>query len=161
MPGTLLVLLAFALLIAGVVGSLTPQVPGALLSLAGVLVYWGASGFTEPGTLVLASLVLVGLVTVAVDWLGGAVAAKAGGASTGTAIVAGLVGLVLFLFTGLLGVLVGVAGTVFALEYHRQRDARAGAKAALVTTAGMLGSAVVQALLTGAMLITMVGVALW
>ena len=41
---TALVVLAFALLVGGVVGSLVPQVPGALLSLAGVFAYWYATG---------------------------------------------------------------------------------------------------------------------
>ncbi len=154
-------LVAFALLLAGVVGSLTPQVPGAPFSLAGVLVYWWGSGFSEPGVLLLAALVLVGVATWAVDWLGGVVGAKVGGASTKTAIVAGLVGLVLFVATGLgpIGMLLGVAGTVFALEFYRQQDARAGAKAAAVTTAAMLGSTVVQTLLTASVLLAMVVVA--
>jgi uncharacterized protein YqgC (DUF456 family) len=153
-------LVAFALLVAGVVGSLAPQVPGAPFSLAGVLVYWWGSGFAEPGLVVVSLLLVVGVLTWVVDWVGGAVAAKVGGASTKTAILAGLVGLVLFFVTGPVGILLGVAVTVFALEFYRQQDARASAKAAAVTTAGMLGSAVVQALLTGSMLLAMVGVAL-
>ena len=149
---------AFALLVAGVVGSVTPQLPGAPFSLAGVLVYWWGSGFSDPGVFVLSALVVVALLTWVVDWVGGAAAAKIGGASTKTAIAAGLVGLVLFFFTGPLGVLAGVAVTVFAIEFYRQRDAQASLKAAAVTTAGMLGSAVVQALLTASILLAMVGV---
>jgi len=156
----LLVVVAFALLVGGVVGSLTPQVPGAALSLAGVYTYWYASGMTDPGTLLLAALTLVAVLTWVVDWAGGAVAARVGGASNWTALLAGLVGLVLFFVTGPLGVLLGVAGTVFAVEFYRQEDARGGAKAALVTTAGMLASGVVQALLTGTILIAMLAVAL-
>lgn len=158
---TLVPLLAFVLLVAGVVGSLVPQVPGAPLSIAGVLVYWWGSGFTEPGTFVLAALLAVGLLTLAIDWLGGAVAAKVGGASTTTAVVAGVVGIVLFFVAGgPIGMILGMALTVFLVEYYRQNDARAGAKAALVTTLGILSSAVMQAVLTGAMLATMVLVAL-
>lgn len=152
---------AFALLVGGVVGSLTPQVPGAVLSTAGVLVYWWASGFSEPGTVVLAGLLVVGLATWAVDWLGGAVAARVGGASTRTAVLAGLVGFLLFFVTGPVGMLLGVAATVFVAEYVRGRDARAGAKAAAVTTLGMLGSAVVQAVLTAGMLAAVVAVHLF
>jgi len=151
---------AFVLLIAGVVGSITPQLPGAPFSIAGVLVYWWGTGFVEPRPLVLALLLAAGVLTWAVDWLGGVVGAKVGGASTKTAIAAGLVGLVLFFATGLgpIGLVLGVAGTVFALEFYRQQDARASAKAAAVTTAAMLGSAVVQALLTGSILLAMVAV---
>ncbi|GGN90306.1 MULTISPECIES: DUF456 domain-containing protein [Haloarcula] len=156
----LLVGLAFALLVAGVVGSLIPQMPGAPVSLAGVYLYWVATGMTEPGTLLLAVLTLVGVLTWVVDFVGGAVAARVGGASNVTAVLAGLVGLVLFFLTGPLGIILGVAATVFAVEFYRQEDARKGLKAALVTTAGMLASGVVQALLTGSILVTMLVVAL-
>lgn len=152
-----LVVLAFLLLVGGVVGSLVPQVPGALLSLAGVFTYWYATG--DPGLWVLAGLVLVGALTWVVDFAGGAISARVGGASTTTAVLAGVVGLVLFFVTGPLGIILGVAGTVFAVEFYRQQDARRGLKAALVTTAGMLASSVVQALLTGSILVAMLGVA--
>jgi len=155
-----LILVAFVLLVAGVVGSLVPQVPGAPISLAGVYVYWVGSGMSEPGIVLLGLLTAVGVLTWVVDFAGGAVAARVGGASTGTAVLAGLVGLILFFVTGPLGIVLGVAATVFAVEFYRQRDARGGAKAALVTTLGMLASGIVQALLTGSMLVTMAVVAL-
>ena len=147
---TVLVGLAFVLLVAGVVGSLVPQVPGALLSLAGVYSYWYATG--RPGLGLLVTLTLVGVLTWVVDF--------AGGASTTTAVLAGVVALVLFFVTGPLGVILGVALTVFVVEFYRQRDARKGLQATLVTTAGMLASSFVQALLTGSILLAMVGVAL-
>jgi len=153
-----LVVLAFALLVGGVVGSLVPQVPGALLSLGGVLAYWYATG--DPGTFVLATLLLVAVLTWVVDFAGGAISARVGGASNWTAVLAGVVGAVLFFVTGPLGMILGVAVTVFGLEFYRQQDARKGLKAALVTTVGMLASSVVQALLTGSILVAMVGVAL-
>lgn len=153
-----LVVLAFVLLVAGVAGSLVPQVPGALLSLAGVFTYWYATG--EPGLALLVALTLVGVLTWVVDLFGGAIAARAGGAANSTALLAGVVGLVLFFLTGPLGIILGVAGTVFAVEFYRQQDARKGLKAALVTTVGMLASSVAQALLTGSILLAMVGVAL-
>jgi len=152
-----LVVLAFVLLVAGVVGSLIPQVPGAPISLAGVYLYWFATG--DPGTLLLATLSVVAVLTWLVDFLGGAIAARVGGASNATAVLAGVAGLILFFVTGPIGIILGVALTVFAIEFYRQRDARKGLKAALVTTGGMLASGVVQALLTGSILATMVVVA--
>ena len=71
-----------------------------------------------------------------------------------------MVGLVLFFVTGPLGIIFGVAATVFVVEFYRQEDARQSLKAALVTTAGMLASGVAQAALTGSILLAMVGVAL-
>jgi uncharacterized protein YqgC (DUF456 family) len=153
-----LVVLAFVLLVGGVVGSLVPQVPGAPISVAGVYTYWYATG--EPGVLLLAALTLVGVLTWVVDFVGGAVAARVGGASTTTAVLAGVVGLLLFFVTGPLGIILGVAATVFVVEFYRQEDARKSLKAALVTTAGMLASGVAQAALTGSILLAMVGVAL-
>lgn len=154
-----LVVLAFGLLVAGVVGSLVPQVPGAPISIAGVYCYWFATG--EPGPILLAALTLVGLLTWVIDFAGGAVAARVGGASTKTAVLAGVVGLVLFFVTGPLGIILGVALTVFVVEFYRQQNARKGLKAALVTTAGMLASGVAQAALTGSILVAMVGVAVF
>ena len=153
-----LVVLAFVLLVAGVVGSLVPQVPGAPISLGGVYLYWFATG--DPGTVLLVTLTVVAVLTWLVDFLGGAVAARVGGASNATAVLAGVVGLVLFFVTGPIGIILGVALTVFIVELVRQRDARKGLKAALVTTAGMLASGVVQALLTGSILVTMLVVAI-
>ena len=153
-----LVVLAFVLLVGGVVGSLVPQVPGAPISVAGVYTYWYATD--EPGALLLVALTLVGVLTWVVDFVGGAVAARVGGASTTTAVLAGVVGLVLFFVTGPLGIILGVAATVFVVEFYRQEDARQSLKAALVTTAGMLASGVAQAALTGSILLAMVGVAL-
>jgi uncharacterized protein YqgC (DUF456 family) len=153
-----LVVLAFVLLVGGVVGSLVPQVPGAPISVAGVYTYWYATG--DPGVLLLAALTLVGVLTWVVDFVGGAVAARVGGASTTTAVLAGVVGLLLFFVTGPLGIILGVAVTVFVVEFYRQEDARKSLKAALVTTAGMLASGVAQAALTGSILLAMVGVAL-
>lgn len=160
MVGTL-AWVALGLLVLGVVGSLIPGLPGAILSLAGVYLFWWQSGYTEPGLLLLVGLTLVGLLTVAVDWLAGALAAKASGASTGTTVLAGLAGLVLLFVAGPVGVIVGIAGVVFAVEFYRNGDAEASLRSAAITTLGMLGSNLVQALLTGSMLAVMVFVVVW
>lgn len=151
----LVVLAALALLVGGVVGSVTPVVPGGLLSAAGVLLYWWHTGYADPHVLVVVGLVLVGVTAVAVDWLAGAVAAKAGGASTEAAVLAAVVGLLALVVLGPFGLLVGTVGTVFVVEYYRNRDAPGGARAAAVTALGMLASNVVQMALTGGVLVAM------
>lgn len=151
-----LTLLAVALLCLGVVGSVVPAVPGALLSLAGVLLYWWSTGYAEPSVVVLAAFVLVGLFAAAVDYLAGPLAAGAGGASVWTIAAAGGVGFVLFFVAGPLGVLLGIAGTVFLLELRRHGDVRRGGTAALYAVVGVLGSALVQVLLTASMLVAFV-----
>lgn len=151
-----LALLAIGIAAIGVVGSVVPAVPGALLSVAGVLLYWWSTGYVDPSLPVLAGLLVVGVLAVAVDWLGGAVAAGAGGASRWTMLAAGLVGGVLFFLVGPLGVVLGVAGTVFALEVNRHGDLEKGGRAALYAVVGVLGSAVVQVLLTGSIFVALV-----
>lgn len=146
-------LVAIALLVFGVIGSLLPAIPGALLSLAGVLLYWWGSGYTEPVPVVLAGFVLLALLALATDWLGGAVSARAGGASLMTTVLAGLAGLVLLFFVGPLGVILGVAGVVFLAEVRRHGDAHRGVRTAAFATAGLLASAVAQVGLTGLLLV--------
>lgn len=154
-------LLALALAAAGVIGSFVPLLPGAVLSLGGVYLYWFATGYTEPGLLVLAALTAVGLATVAVDWLGGAVAAKAGGASTRLAVAAGVVGLVGLVLAGPIGLFAGVAGTVFAVEYAESRNRNESLRAAAYTTVGLLATNVLQAVLTLSIFVGLLAVAVF
>lgn len=151
----LVVILAVVLLIAGVVGSVVPLIPGAFLSLGGVYLYWWHTGYTDPGTIVLVALTLVGIVTLLVDWLAGAIAAKVSGASTRTTAAAGIVGALLFLVAGPVGVLLGIAGTVFVIESAGGTSTDRSLKIAISTTLGVMASALVQALLTFSILVAM------
>jgi len=143
---------AVVLLVAGVVGSAIPSVPGPLLSLAGVAAYWLGGG-TAVGTLTLVALAAVGVVAVVADWLAGTLAAKYGGASWTASILGGLVGLVLLFVVGPVGVVLGLAATVFAVEALR-KDPRHATRAAAYSTVGALGSVVVQVAIAVAMLAT-------
>ena len=146
---------ALALAALGVVGSLLPAVPGATLSLAAVLLYWWSTGYTDPSLVVLVGFALVALAALGVDVAGSALAVRAGGASPLTAAVALVAGLVLGLVTGPLGFVVGVAGAAFAVELYRTGESEASVRAALYATVGVLGSAVVQALLTLSLLVAL------
>jgi hypothetical protein len=148
-------LVAIALAVVGVVGVVVPLLPGALLSVAGALLYWWSTGYTDPSLPVLAALVFVGVLTVVLDYFGGAIAARAGGASSLTT-GAVVVGLVLLVVTGPVGFLLGIAATVFAVEFYRNEDAEASVRVALYATVGVLASTVVQVLLTSAMLVVLV-----
>jgi|AntRauTorcE11898_2_1112593.scaffolds.fasta_scaffold17873_2 uncharacterized protein YqgC (DUF456 family) len=154
-----LVLLAFALLVLGVVFSIVPILPGPPLSVVGVLTYWWATG--DPGLVVLVTLVAVGVVATLVDWLGGAAAARASGVSTRVSLLAAVVGLAGTVVLGPVGLLAGVAGTVFLATYRTERDAGTSLRAAVYATAGVLGSAVVQTLLTASILLAVVLVHVW
>jgi len=148
-------LIAFALLVGGVVGGYLPRVPGAALSLAGVLVYWWASGYSQPGTLVLAALVSVTVLAVLARvgaWL---FADRLVDASPLSATLAGVVGLVLFPFLGTIGLFAGAVATVFVVEYIRRRNARQSLAAALGVVFGTLASRVVETLLALFVLVVM------
>lgn len=151
----LLLAAALALLVLGVAGSVLPLLPSGALSLAGLLVYWWQTG--QPGPLLLVALVGISVLAVAVDWLAGFVGARASGVDTRTSILAGLVGFVLLFPGGPLGLLVGVAGTVFAVEFRENRDAKASARRAGYATVGVVASAGMQVVLTAVVL----GAVLW
>lgn len=155
------VLGAFSLLVLGVVGSLVPGLPAAVLSLVGIYAYWWHSGYVDPGPIVLAVLTLAALAAVVVDLLGGAVATRAGGGSSQTTAAAGVVGVLLFFVAGPLGVLAGVAGTVFVLEYVQSGSAGGSLRAAAYATVGVLASAAVQVVVTASILLAMVLVVLF
>jgi uncharacterized protein YqgC (DUF456 family) len=152
-------LAALGLCVLGVLGSVLPLVPGAGFSLAGVSLYWWASGYTEPGVVVFVGLAGLCLVALAFDLLGGAITARVGGASLRTTVAAGGVGLALALVTGPVGLLVGIAGTVFVLELRTDGDVERSGRVALAATVGVLASVVVQTLLTLSVLGAMVWVA--
>ena len=117
-------LLAVALLVAGVVGSVVPLVPAGPLSAAGVLVYYLLAPPSLPSLVVgwVAVFVLVGLVAFAVEHLGGALASKAGGAETTTMVFAGVASLALLFVFGPLGIVVGTAVAVLGAELYAGKE---------------------------------------
>lgn len=144
---------AVAMLGLGVVGSLVPALPGMALSVVAVVGYWWHTGYAEPGTAFVAAVVVIGLLAVLLDAFAGAVSARAGGASRLATVAAAVAGLAFFLFLGPMGIVVGVALSVFGVELYRGRTAWEGARAAAFATAGMLASAAVQLLLTVSVLV--------
>lgn len=155
-----LFVLAVVLLVAGVVGSFVPLVPGVALSLAGIYLYWWGTGYAEPGLLFLAVATAVGLVTLALDYLSSVISASASGASMRTAAIAGVVGLVALVITGPIGMLIGVVVATFALEYVRSGDVERSLRTGIYTSIGMLASSAMQALITGALLVGFL-IAVW
>lgn len=141
------VVLATLLVAGAVLASFVPGVPAGVLTVAGVGVYWWLVG-PDGAALALLGVAALGLLAVVADVVAGAVAGRAGGASWTTLAVAGLVGVALLFVVGPLGILLGVAATVFAVEYHRHGDVERGLRTAAYAAVGVLGSAAVQALLT-------------
>lgn len=148
---TLLAWIGVALLVAGILASFVPFVPGGLLAIVGLGLHWWATG--EPSGLLLWGLLSIGLLALVFDWLGSAVAARLGGASLSVAGGAAIVGVVGLFLAGPFGLLVGVAGTVFLSELRRGSDVRSSLRAAAIATVGVLASAALQVVLTGAVLV--------
>ena len=139
------------LLVAGVVASFVPLVPGGAVSILGIGYYWATTG--ELGTVAFLGFVTLGVFTVVFDLLGTVLSARVGGASTRTTIVAAVVAIGLLFVLGPLGALLGVVGVVVLLEYLRDGDVRRGMRTAAVTAIGMLASTAMQVLLTVSMLV--------
>ena len=144
------------LLLAGLVGSVVPFLPGTPLILLAALVHAFATGFSPIGPGRLA--ILAGLTVLAqlLDYLAGAVGAKKFGGS-GWAVAGALVGGIVGFFFGPLGLLLGpVLGAVVG-ELLKQGDLIHSLKAGLGTLIGMLLGAAARFTLA----VTMVGLFLW
>ena len=144
------------LLLAGLVGSVVPFLPGTPLILLAALVHAFATGFSPIGPGRLA--ILAGLTVLAqlLDYLAGAVGAKKFGGS-GWAVAGALVGGIVGFFFGPLGLLLGpVLGAVVG-ELLKQGDLSHSLKAGLGTLIGMLLGTAARFTLA----VTMVGLFLW
>lgn len=145
-------LIVLALLLAGIAGSIIPMAPGAVFTLIGVGVYFFMTD--DPSMIFTVFAALTGLFALATDWFAGSIAANYGGASNRTSLMAGLAGVLGFVFLGgPIGLAVAVAATVFFREYLIHGDSDKGMKAAVYATIGVLGSALIQMILTGSILI--------
>lgn len=151
-----LAIVALVLLTAGPLGVLAPKLPGSMLSLAGVYLYWGSTGFTEPSIALLVLLTAAGLFALGGKLFGSVAAARIGGTSTTSAVVASVVGGILFAFGGPGLALLGVLVTIFVLEYRRSQQLRTASVAALSVVLGSLASKAIRLVLTGAIWVVMV-----
>lgn len=147
-----LFLLTLGLLVLGVIGSFVPMAPGAVFSLLGVGAYYFY--YPDPSTWFVVFATFTGLFAVATDWFAGSIAAKYGGASTRTSLMAGVAGVFGFIFLGgPIGLALAVSLTVFIREYLIHEDSRKSMKSSVYATIGVLGSAVIQTFLTLSILI--------
>jgi uncharacterized protein len=142
----LLYVLGAAALAIGLAGVVLPAIPGsALLVLGALLVAW-AEGFTRVSGWTVAACALIGLLIWLVDLAAGLLGAKAFGASR-WAVIGAALGLVVGMFLGLPGIVLGPAVGAIVLEYARDPSFERAMKAGLGAFLGfVLGSAVKVAL---------------
>ncbi|MFL5301487.1 MAG: DUF456 domain-containing protein [Anaeromyxobacteraceae bacterium] len=121
-----------AVFAAGLAGIVLPILPGSLLLLAGVALMGWASHFTVIGWPTVIATGVLALVMWAADHLAGVLGARAFGSSR-WAMLGGAVGVVVGLFFGLPGIILGPALGAMTFELWKDpnlgRAARAGAGA--------------------------------
>jgi uncharacterized protein YqgC (DUF456 family) len=136
-------IVAVLLIIVGVVGTVLPALPGAILVFAGVALAARIDDFARisGGTVgVLGVLTVIAWVT---DYVAAAAGAKKAGASK-HAIVGAAVGTVAGIFTGLVGLIfMPLVGAAIG-EYLAQKDALRAGRVGVATWLGMLAGTVVK-----------------
>lgn len=143
----------------GIAGVVVPALPGSALLVAGALLVAWAEGFTRvSGWTVVACAVLGGLIW-AVDLAAAAMGARAFGASKWAVLGAGL-GLLVGLFFGLPGIVLGPALGAIALEYLRDpnfdRALRAGFGAFLGFLLGSVVKVTLAFVLVGVVVVALI-----
>jgi hypothetical protein len=132
-----------ALLAAGIAGLVLPVLPGAILLVAGVVAIAWAGNFTVVGWGTVAFAGAMGLAITAVDAASSVLGAKAFGASK-WAIIGSGVGLVVGLFLGLPGIVLGPVVGAIAFEYAKNPDFERALRAGVGAFVGFLVGSVLK-----------------
>jgi uncharacterized protein YqgC (DUF456 family) len=137
-----LYVLGAAAIAVGLAGVILPAIPGsALLVVGAVLVAW-AEDFTRVSGWTVAACALIGAAIWVVDLVAGILGAKAFGASRWS-VIGSAVGLVVGLFLGVPGIVLGPAVGAVVFEYARDPNFERAMKAGVGAFIGfLLGSAV-------------------
>lgn len=131
------------LLAAGIAGLVLPVLPGAILLVAGVVAIAWAGSFTVVGWGTVAFAGAMGLAITAVDAAASLLGAKAFGASQ-WAILGSGVGLVVGLFLGLPGIVLGPVVGAIAFEYAKNPDFERALRAGVGAFVGFLAGSVLK-----------------
>jgi len=130
-------------LVAGVAGLVLPALPGAPLMVVGVLFLAWAGHFTVIGWPTVLFSVLVAAAIIAVDWGASVLGARAFGASK-WAVVGSAVGLLVGIFLGFPGVLLGPAVGAIAFEYAKDPSFKQAARAGIGAFLGFVVGSVLK-----------------
>jgi uncharacterized protein YqgC (DUF456 family) len=152
----LLWVLAIALVVTGVAGTVLPALPGAVLVFAGIALAAWIDDFTR---ISVASVVIAGVLTLlafAADYAAAALGAKKAGASR-LALVGAAIGTVAGVFTGFVGLLFLPLAGAAAGEWLSRRDMLRAGKVGVATWIGLLVGTAVKLALVFAMVGLFVG----
>jgi uncharacterized protein len=145
--------LAIALIVIGVIGTLLPVLPGAILVFGGMLLGAWIDHFQRVGWITLVILGVLTLLVFVVDIVAGLLGAKRVGASR-LAIVGAAIGTVVGLFFGLVGVVIAPFVGAVVGEVIARGQLGPAARVGFATWLGL----VVGALAKFALVLAMVGV---
>ena len=151
--------IGIALVVIGLVGTVLPALPGAMLIVAGLVVAAWADGFTKVGVATLVIIGVIGAASYLVDFAAAALGAKRFGASPRAMVGAGL-GTVLGLFIGLPGIIIGpfLGAVIGELTVHRDmaKVGKAGLAAWIGFLVGMAVKVGIAFLMIGIFLLALV-----
>ncbi len=135
--------LALVLIVAGVVGTVLPALPGAILVFAGVALAAWIDDFARISGWTLGVLGVLTAIAWVTDYVAAAAGAKKVGASK-FAIIGAAVGTIAGVFTGLVGLIfMPLVGAAIG-EYLAQKDALRAGRVGIATWLGMLAGTVVK-----------------
>lgn len=152
MTDTLLWILSVALIVAGIVGTVLPALPGTLFVLAGIVLGAWIDDFSRVGWGVLSVIGVLALLAWVLDYVAGLLGARKAGASR-QAIIGAALGTVAGLFMGLVGVLfmplVGAAIGEFIARRDHERAVKVGLATWLGIMAGLVSKVVIAFVMIG------------
>jgi uncharacterized protein len=138
--------LAVILVIAGILGTVLPVLPGPLLVFAGLLLAAGIDGFRKVGWLPLLALGFLTALSFVVDFVATRAGAKKAGASR-QAVIGAAIGTIAGMFFGIAGIFAGpFLGAAFGEFLARRNLVRAGQVGYGTLTGLVLGAAMKIAL---------------
>ena len=137
MTTTLLWLLALALIVAGVAGTVLPALPGTAFVLAGIVLAAWIDDFARIGPATIVAVTTLAVLSWGLDYAAGMLGARRAGASR-LAIVGAAIGTVVGLVMGLVGVLFMPLVGAAVGEYLARRDQRRALRVGLATWVGIL-----------------------
>jgi uncharacterized protein YqgC (DUF456 family) len=136
-------ILAVALIVVGVLGTVLPALPGAIMVFAGVALAAWIDEFARISAWTLGVLAVLTAIAWLVDFVSGFYGAKRAGASP-HALVGAAIGTFAGIFTGLVGLIfMPLAGAAIG-QFIAQRDLLRAGKVGLATWLGMLVGTVVK-----------------
>ena len=130
-------LLSVALIVAGLAGTILPALPGTALVLAGIILGAWIDDFSRIGSITIAIVTVLAVVSWVLEYVAGVLGARKAGASR-QAVVGAALGTIVGLFMGIVGVffmpLVGAA----VGEYLAHRDHRRSINVGIATWIGIM-----------------------